>query len=225
MGGQILAPFIMAPNTVGSLSVYIWYEFAEVGFPWRQLLPSFQAWLRGHSIGGSSQRTAAIMAIITTPTSLERECQVRDICDTRLTRALPRPPSLLSTADISTEQSRRSPGNPDTASESFSNPGQRKSSPTAEPLELARQMAGVFLAGKRGRIPGAEDERRGLRPRGAERFSGRDEQQKPKPASKAASTRRWPCTEGLRSHAGSVLREDGAGGERGGRVLGLFIRP
>ncbi|XP_024905936.1 uncharacterized protein LOC102896489 isoform X2 [Pteropus alecto] len=100
-----------------------------------------------------SQRTAAIMAIITTPTSLERECQVRDICDTRLTRALPRPPSLLSTADISTEQSRRSPGNPDTASESFSNPGQRKSSPTAEPLELARQMAGVFLAGKRGRIP------------------------------------------------------------------------
>ncbi|XP_015449881.1 uncharacterized protein LOC102896489 isoform X9 [Pteropus alecto] len=122
MGGQILAPFIMAPNTVGSLSVYIWYEFAEVGFPWRQLLPSFQAWLRGHSIGGSSQRTAAIMAIITTPTSLERECQVRDICDTRLTRALPRPPSLLSTADISTEQSRRSPGNPDTASESFSNP-------------------------------------------------------------------------------------------------------
>ncbi|XP_023375829.1 bcl-2-related protein A1 isoform X6 [Pteropus vampyrus] len=153
MGGQILTPFIMAPNTVGSLSVYIWYEFAEVGFPWRQLLPSFQAWLRGHSLGCSSQRTAAITAIITTPTSLARECQVRDIRDARLTRALPRPPSLLSTTDISTEQSRHSPVNPDTASESFSNPGHRKSSPTAEPLELARQMAGVFLAGKRGRIP------------------------------------------------------------------------
>ncbi|XP_039714323.1 bcl-2-related protein A1 isoform X5 [Pteropus medius] len=97
MGGQILAPFIMAPNTVGCLSVYIWYEFAEVGFPWRQLLPSFQARLRGHSLGG------------------------------------------------------------------------------------------------------AEDERRGLRPRGAKRFSGRGEQQKLKPASKAASTRRWPCTEGLSS--------------------------
>ncbi|XP_011372684.1 bcl-2-related protein A1 isoform X3 [Pteropus vampyrus] len=69
-----------------------------------------------------SQRTAAITAIITTPTSLARECQVRDIRDARLTRALPRPPSLLSTTDISTEQSRHSPVNPDTASESFSNP-------------------------------------------------------------------------------------------------------
>ncbi|XP_039714320.1 bcl-2-related protein A1 isoform X2 [Pteropus medius] len=55
MGGQILAPFIMAPNTVGCLSVYIWYEFAEVGFPWRQLLPSFQARLRGHSLGGTEE--------------------------------------------------------------------------------------------------------------------------------------------------------------------------
>lgn len=34
--------------------------------------------------------------------------------------------------------------------------GQRKSGPMAEPLELARQMAGVYLAGERGRIPGKQ---------------------------------------------------------------------
>lgn len=41
-------PVYHGPNSW--VSVYIWYEFAEVGFTWPQLLPSFQAQLRDHSI-------------------------------------------------------------------------------------------------------------------------------------------------------------------------------